>query len=108
MSEEKPQQSPLPFDPSPSDLSEQDLLLGQVKQALRPLDPDPAEVREVLMSAYDLGYDPVRLYWKAVELRPKDYDPAPPLNEVLDEEVLSLLADEAESAGVESPESESE
>ena len=69
-----------------------DLVLGQVRAALRPSNVDPVEVREVLLTALSLGYDPSDLYLQAVRERPKQYEPAPPLSKVLPSEVLKRSA----------------
>jgi hypothetical protein len=59
---------------------------------------DPVEVREVLLAAHSLGFDPSDLYLKAVQERPKDYEQAPPLTKVLP---ASLLGSGDEEPGPE-------
>jgi hypothetical protein len=84
-----------------------------VKQALRPFNPDPVEVREALLGAFQLGFDPSDLYLRAVQGRPEEWDPPPPLSKVLPEDVLGYL-DGLEERGLEeelkppSPEDEEE
>ena len=89
MSEEKMQPQPQP--PAPPDPSLRDFALGQVKQSLRPLNPDPVEAREALLAVLHLGFDPSDLYLQAVAVRPPEWDPAPPLAKVLPQELLEHL-----------------
>lgn len=59
------------------------MMLGQVRAALRPSRVDVVELREVLMTAEELGFDAASLYLEAKEARPLEYEPAPPLAGVL-------------------------
>lgn len=70
-----------------------DMLLGQVKASLRPTRLDVAEIREVLLAALSLGYDPSDLYLQALQSRPPELGPAPPLDKVLPQEVLNHLSE---------------
>lgn len=76
----------------PEEVSKE-LVLGSVKAALRPFNPDPVEVRESLLGALKLGFDPSDLYLQAVHDRPPEWDPAPPLVKVVPENVLQFLDD---------------
>ena len=60
-----------------------DLVLGQVRAALRPSRIDPVEVREVLLGAKSLGFEPSELYLEAQENRPERYERVPSLSQVL-------------------------
>lgn len=62
--------------------------LGQVRAALPPQNLDPVEIREVLVAAAEAGLDPSDLYLSAVRSRPDEYDPAPPLSEVLPKSLM--------------------
>lgn len=66
-------------------------VVGQVKASLRPFRLDPLEVRQSLLVALSLGYDPREMYLAAIRNRPRDYEPAPPLPRVLPQSILDYL-----------------
>lgn len=70
-----------------------DVALGSVKQALRPSNVDKVEVREALLGALRLGFDPAELYLRAVQARPKEWEEAPSLSAVLPANVFQYLDD---------------
>ncbi len=73
-----------------------ELVLGQVRAALRPSRLDPVEVREVLLTAAKLGHDPASIYAEALKNRPAGLDPAPPLTKVVPSEFLKRRTDPRE------------
>lgn len=84
-----------------------DLMLGQVRSALRPKGIDPVEVREVLLVAHSLGFDPSDLYLQAVRGRPPGYERAPSLMKVLPASLRESAEDEPDPEPEGEPESAS-
>ena len=85
--EEPPDEDELP---TADELQEQEgnvvprsLVLGMVEAAMRPRNLDVVELREALLGAAELGYDPSDLYREAAAVRPPRHQALPPLSKVL-------------------------
>ena len=78
-------------DPAQRTRVPREMMLGQIEASLRPANIDRVRVRQMLLVALRLGFDPRALYQEALDNRPPGWgEKPPPLEDVLPPTVLPL------------------